>query len=120
MGAWFWCVQIEILKISSTCTHQWRWAFSCLCILSANMWFGRSLSSMAFSLHDARNLIIEISTMCQSILGLCSMPHVPWDNHSSADAGDMEFFPFRVILILDYQVDNLSDMSGFIGGPSRL
>ena len=33
-----------------------------------------------------------------------------------ADAGDMECCSLRVILILDHQVNDLSDMSGFIGG----
>ena len=60
---------------TSTCTHWWRWAFSCLCVLLANTWFGWSFSSTAFSLHDAGLCIIEISPMCQFISGLCSMSH---------------------------------------------
>ena len=39
------------------------------------------------------------------------------DNHSLADAGDMEHHPFRVVLILDYQVNDLGDMSSFVEGP---
>ena len=58
------------------CTHRWRCAFSCLCVLSADMWFSQYLSSVVFTLHDARHLIIVIFPVHQSISGLCSMSHV--------------------------------------------
>src|SRR5882724_4603432 len=61
---------------SSTCTRQWRWVFGCFRVVSADMRFSRSISSVAFGLHDIGHLIIEISPMRQSISGLCSMSHV--------------------------------------------
>ena len=40
--------------------------------------------------------------------------------HHLADTGDMKGGPFRMILALDYQVGDLCDMSGFIGGPIHI
>src|SRR5882724_51123 len=61
---------------SSMCTCRWRWVFGCFRVISADMRFSQSISSVAFGLHDIGHLVIEISPMHQSTLGLCSMSHV--------------------------------------------
>jgi len=103
---------------SSTCTHQWRWAFSCLHVLSADTQFGGSLSSMVFSLHDAGHLINRDISPCTSLfLGLCSMSHIcPRITMVQPMPGDMTCCPLRVVFVLDSQVNNLGDVSGFVWG----
>src|SRR5882724_1737372 len=44
-------------------------------------------------------------------------PHVLEDNCSLANSHNVECRPFRVVFVLDYQVNNLGDMSCFIGSP---
>jgi len=76
---------------------------------------GRSVSSVAFSLHDVGHLVIEISPVRQLsrgyVHGTCAQ-----DNRSSADSHTWNVTRSNDFL-LDYQVNNLGDMSCFIGSP---
>jgi len=72
VGAQFWCVQVEILRpllcalINGDGLLAASTSYQLICG-SVN------LSSMAFVLHDARHLIIEISPMCPRITGVWLM-----------------------------------------------
>ena len=47
-------------------------------------------------------------------------PRVPNDNSGLADTGDVECCPFGVDLVLDDQVNDFGDMTGFVGSPIHI
>jgi len=77
VGAWFWYVLIDILDLFYMHSLMDMVFQLHLCLIGQYaVQLISLLSSMVFGLHDAGHLIIEISPMCQSISGLCSMSHI--------------------------------------------
>ena len=70
---------------------------------------------MVLSLHDEGQWVIVTSLVCQSISGLCSISVAEDDSHLT-DTSDMEGGSFQVALVLDDEVHDVSNVTGFVEG----